>query len=72
MEYEIGQEIELIHDNKTIKLKIIKAKESNCKGCFFKSNKSSCIRNNYNNMKDAFCTPMFRKDKKNIIYKQIK
>ena len=72
MEYFIGQEIELIHNGKTIKLKVVKANNSNCIGCFFKSNKSSCIRNTYNNMNDAFCTPMFRADKNNIIFKQIK
>ena len=72
MEYFIGQKIELLHNDETIKLKIVKAKESNCKGCFFRSNKNSCTRHTYNNMNDAFCIPMFRKDKKNIIFKQIK
>lgn len=73
MEYFIGQEIELIHNGENIKLKIEEDKTRNCEKCFFKvNNKSNCTRHDYNNMNDAFCTSMFRIDKKYIIYKQIK
>lgn len=74
MEYFIGQEIELIHDNKTIKLKVKETNRMTCKNCFFNINNKTirkCIRDNYN-MIDAFCSNIFRKDKKNIIFKQIK
>lgn len=72
MEYKIGQEIELLHNDETIKLKIEEDKNRNCKNCFFKPNwTSNCIRYIYN-MEDGYCTSTFRNDGKSIIYKQIK
>lgn len=73
MEYDIGQEIELIHDNKTIKLKIEEDNSLNCEKCFFSSIKGyRCVRHLYKNMCDAYCSSTIRNDKKSIIYKQIK
>lgn len=73
MEYDIGQEIELIHDNKTIKLKIEEDNSFNCKKCFFGRNKGrNCVRHLYSNMAEAFCSSVTRRDKNNVIYKQIK
>lgn len=73
MEYEIGQEIELIHDNKTIKLRI--EKNDNCENCFFNEGytfgKFLCTRNTYH-LSDAYCSKIIRTDKTSIIYKQIK
>lgn len=72
MEYEIGQEIELLHNSETIKLKIEEDKTINCKNCFFRINKhDNCTKDVYY-MEDAYCTSMFRNDNKNIIFKQIK
>lgn len=72
MEYFIGQEIELIRDNTTIKLKIEEYNGESCKDCFFNHNYFGCIRDRYSNMKDAFCSSTGRNDGKNIIYKKIK
>lgn len=73
MEYFIGQEIELIHNKKTIKLKIEKDNSLNCENCFFNSNKNDkCVRHLYKNMDDAFCSSAIRTDKQSIIFKQIK
>lgn len=72
MEHEINQIIDLIHNDKAIKLIIEETKTNDCTNCFFKTNKSnSCIRHLYN-MADACCSPVTRSDKKNIIYRQIK
>ena len=72
MEYFIGQEIELIHNKKTIKLRIEKDNEESCKNCFFADNDCDCTRHHYSNMDEAFCSCITRKDKQSIIYKQIK
>ena len=72
MEYFIGQEIELIHNKKTIKLKVEKDNGDGCENCFFSDNDGNCTRHDYSNMDEAFCSTVTRKDKNNIIYKQIK
>ena len=74
MEYEINETIELIHDNKTFKLKVIE--QNGCNFCFFNNRNRSipntfCSRHEYN-LADYHCSKIFRKDKKGIIYKQIK
>lgn len=73
MEYFIGQEIELIHDNKTIKLKIEKSTRDTCENCFFlgKRKDGACLRERYN-LSTAYCTHLFRNDNQDIIFKQIK
>lgn len=72
MEYFIDQEIELIHNKKTIKLKIEKDNENSCENCFFADKDGDCVRHHYSNMDEAFCSSITRKDKNSIIYKQIK
>lgn len=74
MEHEVGEIVELIHDNKTFKLKVIE--QNGCNSCFFcNCNRSIpntlCSRHEYN-LADYNCSRIFRKDKKGIIYKQIK
>ena len=69
MEYFIGQEIELIHNGKNITIKV---EEGHCDECMFHTiGYRPCKRVEYH-LSDAFCSSMARKDKKNIIYKQIK
>lgn len=73
MEYEIDQEIELLHNGETIKLKI--ERNNNCKHCFFNIEsdfgKFDCIRNYYN-FSNAYCSSTIRTDKQSIIYRKIK
>ena len=72
MEYFIGQEIEIIHYNKWIKLKIEEDNSNSCKNCFFHNDYDECIRDHFSNMEDAFCSSTARNDGNNIIFKQIK
>lgn len=73
MEHEIDQVIELIHNNETVKLKIVE--QDNCKNCFFFNHKfgksAPCIRHEYH-IEDYYCSKIFRSDGKSVIYKQIK
>lgn len=71
MQYKIGQTIKLFHNDKNIIVKVEEDKKSTCNNCFFVNEKGICLRNLYKNMNYAFCGSTFRKDNKNIIYKQI-
>ena len=76
MEYEIDQTIELIHNNEIVQIKVVEDEEKTCNSCFFYNNNSSelnfpCIRHEYN-IKEGYCSELFRSDGKSIIYKQIK
>lgn len=78
MEYEIGQTIELIHNDEIVQIKVVEDKEKTCNSCFFYNNnnnsselESPCIRHKYH-IREAYCSNLFRSDEKSIIYKQIK
>lgn len=76
MEYEIGQKIELIHNDEIVQIKVVEDEEKTCNSCFFYSNNNSeldfpCSRDKYN-LEEAYCSSLFRNDDKTIIYKQIK
>lgn len=73
MEYKINETIELIHNKKTIKLKIEEDNSLSCENCFFNSKKGKrCVRRQYMSVMDGFCSSTIRHDNKSIIYKQIK
>lgn len=73
MEYEIGETIELIHNKKTIKLKIEEDSSLSCEKCFFNSKKyNKCVRHLYMSMNEAYCSSTIRHDHKSVIYKKIK
>lgn len=70
MEYEIGQEIELINDELgNITVKVEEQINPSCKDCIFAS--PICARDKYH-LEDAYCSSLYRSDEKSIIYKQIK
>ena len=74
MEHDINQVIELIHDNETVKLKIVE--QDDCEQCFFFVNhkfgkNAPCMRHEYH-IADYYCSKIFRSDGKSVIYKKIK
>lgn len=74
MEHEIDETVELIHDNETVKLKVVE--QDNCEQCFFHNRynfekNSLCMRHEYH-IADYYCSKIFRSDRKSVIYKQIK
>lgn len=68
MEHAIGQEIEIIDNNKNIKLKVEESPADRCDNCFFLY--KDCLRGYYSSLTSC-CSSMSRTDKKNIIYRQI-
>ena len=74
MEHEVGEIVEIIHDNKTIKLEVVE--QDFCSFCFFHNRynfgtTAPCMRHEYH-LEDYYCSKIFRNDRKSVIYKQIK